>query len=74
MKVELNRETRQHLRVSEQMRRDLNRCRGQAIGPAIADEREHFYSCPLCRQSVDRRMLGDVLYHEQIDHEPIPQN
>lgn len=40
--------------------------------PEVAGEREHFYLCEHCGQAVDRRRLGDVLYHEAADHQPLP--
>lgn len=51
----------------QQQRNRLNRLR------AMTEETEHFHECPICRQQVDRRRLGDVLHHEQPDHQPIPR-
>ena len=36
------------------------------------NELDNFYTCGICGQSVDRRDLGQVFYHEDADHEPIP--
>jgi len=49
----------------------LNAYPGQFDGPPVADEAEHFYTCPRCGQAVDMRRLGDVLHHEDEGHEPI---
>jgi bifunctional non-homologous end joining protein LigD len=38
----------------------------------IDDEAQHVYRCDACGQDVDRRRLGDVLHHEEPDHQPIP--
>jgi len=35
-------------------------------------EAEHFYVCSVCGQAVDMRQLADVLYHEELQHEPKP--
>lgn len=50
-------------------RQRLNRLRVTA--PDLPEEARHFYVCDVCGQSVDRRMLGDVLHHEQPAHEPL---
>jgi len=55
-------------------REALNRRPGTIVGPAPADEREHFYVCPACGQAVDMRRLGDVFHHEDEGHQPIPPN
>jgi hypothetical protein len=34
-------------------------------------EQDHFHTCPLCGQLVDRRRLGDVIHHESARHEPL---
>lgn len=39
--------------------------------PAFQDEVEHFYVCQSCGQAVDCRRLGDVLHHEEPEHEPL---
>lgn len=43
---------------------------GKIDGPEPEDEREHFYICAACGQSVDMRDLGQVLHHEDYGHEP----
>jgi hypothetical protein len=40
--------------------------------PHFKDESLHFYPCATCGQAVDRRRLGDVLYHEQPVHKSLP--
>ncbi|QDM40623.1 non-homologous end-joining DNA ligase [Altererythrobacter sp. TH136] len=55
-------------RISDQRRKASNR--KAAIAPALA-EAEHFHACPACGELVDRRNLGDVVYHEQPDHGPL---
>ena len=40
--------------------------------PDLPYEVDHLYTCPACGQTVDRRQLGDVLWHEERGHEPIP--
>ena len=40
--------------------------------PDLPRHVDHFYTCPACGQLVDRRQLGDVLWHEERGHEPIP--
>jgi hypothetical protein len=32
---------------------------------------DRFYVCPVCGQEVDRRDKGQVMWHEQPDHEPL---
>lgn len=39
--------------------------------PTPVPEARHRYICAHCGQQVDRRRLGDVLYHEQGGHEPV---
>jgi hypothetical protein len=51
-------------------REDLNAKR--CVGPDHQDEALHFYVCKTCGQAVDMRRLGDVLYHEEAEHEPLP--
>ncbi len=41
--------------------------------PDLPREVDHFYDCPSCGQLVDRRQLGDVLWHEELGHQPIRQ-
>lgn len=36
-----------------------------------ADEAEHFYVCPVCRQAFDQRDLAQVIHHAQPVHEPL---
>ena len=38
------------------------------------DESVHFYVCKACGQAVDKRNLGDVFYHEEPGHEPLPSD
>lgn len=45
--------------------------RGRVDGPEPATEAEHFEICPECDQAFDCRDLGQVLHHDQSDHEPI---
>jgi hypothetical protein len=35
-------------------------------------EVDHFYVCSVCGQAVDMRQLADVLYHEELTHNPKP--
>jgi hypothetical protein len=35
------------------------------------NEESHFYTCPVCRQSVDRRDLRQVMWHELPGHAPL---
>jgi hypothetical protein len=49
----------------------LNRVRATGHNIAI-EERENFEQCPECNQWYDLRELGDVLHHDQLDHEPLP--
>lgn len=48
-----------------------NGIRGVLIGAEPADERDHFYTCVACGQSVDKRDLGEVFHHEEPNHEPL---
>jgi hypothetical protein len=41
-------------------------------GLIFANDADYFYVCELCGQAVDHRRLGDVLYHEEPDHTPLP--
>lgn len=52
----------------------LNARPGTLEGGEPPDEREHFYTCVICGQSVDVRRLGDLLHHLEAGHEPIPPN
>jgi hypothetical protein len=38
--------------------------------PPATDEQQHFFECGECGQLVDARNLGEVLYHEGIEHHP----
>ncbi|AMK20423.1 hypothetical protein K663_20333 (plasmid) [Sphingobium sp. MI1205] len=38
------------------------------------DEADNFYACPACGQLVDMRRLGDVVYHAEEEHKPLPVN
>ena len=54
-------------------REELNALSYEA--PAHEAGQEHFFICSECGQAVDRRQLGDVVYHElQADHEPLLLN
>ncbi|ESY67388.1 hypothetical protein NKH57_18140 [Mesorhizobium sp. M1050] len=44
---------------------------GSRHGKEPADERDHFHTCPVCGQAVDRRDLRQVLWHEQPWHKPL---
>ncbi len=57
-------------RRAKPSRADLNQL--AVTAPDLPRELDHFYTCPACRQAVDRRQLGDVLWHEEAGHEPIP--
>lgn len=37
--------------------------------PMVMEEHEHFHVCPACGQAVDRRDLGQVLHHEEAEHQ-----
>jgi RNA polymerase-binding transcription factor DksA len=41
-------------------------------GLIFENEADHFYICEWCGQAVDYRRLGDVLYHDEPDHTPLP--
>jgi len=60
--------------ITDEERKELNRHPGKIEGPEPEDQREHFYRCKRCGQMVDKRLLGDVLHHEQALHAPIPAN
>lgn len=51
----------------------LNRLRATAESFAD-DEMRQFEACPTCGQTIDLRRLGDVLYHDEPDHAPLPVN
>jgi hypothetical protein len=44
---------------------------GVRDGPQPENEADHFYVCAQCGQAVDMRDLGQVIHHEQPQHEPI---
>lgn len=44
---------------------------GHRVGGDPEDERENFYTCKQCGQSVDMRDLCQVFHHEEVGHEPI---
>jgi hypothetical protein len=46
---------------------------GRRKGNRVA-EREHFYICDECGQSVDKRDLGEVFHHEEPGHEGPPDD
>jgi hypothetical protein len=54
--------------------RQVKGIRGKRAGGEPEDEAEHFYRCPICGQSVDKRELGEVFYHTQPNHEPMPRD
>jgi hypothetical protein len=41
---------------------------GKRHGGEAADP---FYTCKVCGQRVDKRDLRQVLWHEQVEHEPL---
>jgi hypothetical protein len=47
---------------------------GERVGGPPPDEREHFYQCPECDQAIDKRDLGQVLYHATPGQKPLPEN
>jgi hypothetical protein len=60
--------------TSDALRREYNTHRAKVAGPQPKDESENFYVCEGCGQAVDMRLLGDVLYHDQVVHKPLPVN
>ncbi len=44
---------------------------GKRVGGDPENELDNFYICPQCKQSVDRRDLGQVCHHLKTHHEPI---
>jgi hypothetical protein len=58
--------------IDEKTREDLNKC--LLVFSVLQDEAEHFYTCPMCGEQLDMRRLGDVLYHAEEEHEPLPVN
>lgn len=53
-------------------RDELNALRSKPVDGEPDDEAAHFFVCKVCGQAVDMRRLGDVLYHEQPEHEALP--
>ena len=53
---------------------DRERLNAYAVAYSAADEEDHFITCPACGQPIDCRLLGDVLYHEEPGHKPLPAN
>ncbi|MFU0503677.1 hypothetical protein [Pseudaminobacter sp. NGMCC 1.201702] len=41
------------------------------MATTVEDESEYFYQCPTCGQTVDRRDLRQVFYHDEDGHEPL---
>lgn len=41
---------------------------GKRVGPEPENEAEHFITCPVCGQAIDKRDLEEVLRHEQPGH------
>jgi hypothetical protein len=58
--------------MRQEERDELNAKRAERAAGEPEDERVHFYVCGKCGQAVDRRRLGDVFYHEEPGHEPLP--
>ncbi|RWM29386.1 hypothetical protein [Mesorhizobium sp.] len=44
---------------------------GKRFGGEPADKNDHFYTCKVCWQRVDKRDLRQVAWHEQPEHEPL---
>ncbi|TIN82662.1 MAG: hypothetical protein E5X97_29315 [Mesorhizobium sp.] len=53
------------------------------LGPPIVGTRQggeppspsdHFYECRVCGQSVDRRDLRQIIWHERPEHERLEKN
>lgn len=55
-------------------RKDLNALPAKRVGGEPDDEVEHFFVCGHCGQAVDYRRLGDVLWHDQPEHEPLARD
>lgn len=43
----------------------------ECVPPKTNDEASHFEICPTCGQAFDCRRLGDVLHHDEPEHEPL---
>jgi hypothetical protein len=54
--------------IPASLRERANRLR---VSEPDLPEQEHFHRCPVCGQQVDRRRLGDIIYHESLQHEPL---
>jgi hypothetical protein len=49
------------------------------LGASVSGSRNapgamHFFPCGMCGQLIDARQLGEVIYHETPDHEPLAIN
>ena len=44
---------------------------GIRIDKEVTNEEEHFYVCSHCTQSIDKRNLGEVFYHQRKKHKPL---
>lgn len=42
---------------------------GEALGPPVEDEAEHFVICSTCGQAVDQRDLAMVVRHSREEHD-----
>ena len=49
----------------------LKHIHGKPIGGEPENEAEHFYTCAMCGQAVDRRSLYQVAYHDDVEHPPL---
>ena len=58
--------------ITEAERLELNTKKAIIRGAPPADEAEHYYCCSGCGQAVYMRLLGNVLYHDQDEHSPLP--
>ncbi|MER8550843.1 hypothetical protein NKH69_09000 [Mesorhizobium sp. M0976] len=47
------------------------RISGKPYGKKPTNGHDHFHTCPICGQQVDRRDFRQVMWHEQADHEPL---
>jgi hypothetical protein len=54
--------------ISPDLRKRANRV---AVTAPDLPKPAHFHACPTCGQQVDRRRLGDIIYHESLQHEPL---
>ena len=51
----------------------LKQIRGKATGRKSGNETEHFYTCAVCAQGVDRRSLYQVVYQDDVEHSPLTE-